>query len=86
MASESNALDILYQSAHQLSDAHIKFSEGNKDSFKDCVQHFQIMLDNAKIGPKYETLVAAQYISEKAFNAFSEPIEKIIGYSVPHLA
>ena len=69
MASESNALDILYQSAHRLSDAHIKFAEGEKESFKHCVQDFQLMLDNAKIGPKYAIVPCKIYC-----NPSSDPI------------
>ncbi len=52
MASEGKALDILYESANKLTDAFTKFSEGNKDIFKEFTQDFQTMLDNAKVGPK----------------------------------
>ena len=52
MVSEGNALDVLYESANRLTDAYTKFSEGNKDIFKEFTQEFQTMLDNAKVGPK----------------------------------
>ena len=54
--SESNALDLLYQSANRLSDAHVKFMEGNELIFKEFTKDFQAMLELSKVGPKWAAL------------------------------